>query len=80
MLTLMKGDKGVEAIKELSYLALLFKRWKGNRSHAKFVIIEIKANATFLQLENQLLKIWRFEPMPQKTVINIIRCFENLIK
>ena len=66
MLTLMKGDKGVEAIKELSYLALLFKRWKGNRSHAKFVIIEIKANATFLQLENQLLKIPNYQKEPWK--------------
>ena len=76
----MKGDKVVESIKKLSNFALFLKWWERYLAHTEFVIIEVKSNTALLQLPNQLLKIRRFEPVPQKSVINIIGSLKNLVK
>ena len=55
-LTLMKGDKVVKGIKQLSDFALFLKRRKRYFSHTELVVIEVQTNATLLQLHNQLLK------------------------
>ena len=56
-LSLMKGDKVVKGIKQLSDFALFLKRRKRYFSHTELVVIEVQTNATLLQLHNQLLKI-----------------------
>ena len=56
-LSLMKGDKVVEGIKQLSDFALFLTRRKRYFSHTELVVIEVQTNATLLQLHNQLLKI-----------------------
>ena len=55
--TLMKGDKVVKGIKQLSDFALFLKQRKRYFSHTELVVIEVQTNATLLQLHNQLLKI-----------------------
>lgn len=49
-------------------------------SHTEFVVIEVETNTTLLQLHNQLLKIRRFESMPEESIIHIVRSLKDLIK
>ena len=78
--TLMKGDKVVKGIKQLSNFALFLKRREEYLSHTELVVIEVETNTTLLQLHNQLLEIRRFEPMPEESIIYIVRSLKDLIK
>ena len=57
MLTLMKGDKVVEVIQILPNSPLFFQAGECQYSRTELVIIKVKADASFLKLFNQFLKI-----------------------
>lgn len=53
----MKGDKVIQMVEVSSYFLLLFNCGKRKVALAKFVIIEIQTDSTFLQMLNESLKI-----------------------